>query len=62
VYIRQILDMPALTPNQMAARAEFEAQRLAGGGSEISQGGTQGPVVAPQEEPVSNPDGEDDAE
>lgn len=62
VYIRQILDMPALTSEQMEARTAFEAGRLAAGGSEISQDGTQGPVVAPQEEPVSNPDGEDDAE
>lgn len=62
VYIRQVLDMPGLSPEQLEARRAFEALRLTqGAGGEISQGGTQGPVLPPQEEPVSDPDGEDDA-
>jgi len=62
--IRQMLDMPALTPEQEEARRAFEARRLTVGGAagEISQGGTQAPVVAPQEEPTHDPDGEDDAD
>lgn len=62
VYIRQVLDMPGLSPEQFEARRTFEALRLTqGSAGEISQGGTQGPVVAPQEEPAHNPDGEDSA-
>ena len=62
VYIRQLLDMPGLSSSQLEARRAFEALRLSrGAGSEISQGGTQAPVVPPQEQPTDDPDGEDDA-
>lgn len=62
VYIRQLLDMPGLSVSQLEARKAFEALRLSqGAGGEISQGGTQAPVVPPQEQPTDDPDGEDDA-
>lgn len=62
-YMREMLDMPLLTPEQVAARKAFEALRLTTTtpSADASQAGTQAPVTPPQEQPVDDPDGEDDA-
>lgn len=62
-YMREMLDMPLLTPEQIEARKTYEALRLTSTAptADISQEGTQAPVSPPQEQPVSDPDGEDDA-
>lgn len=61
-YLRGLGDAPLLTPAQAEKRRAFEDTRLTViGGSQASQGGTQAPTTPPQQQPVDDPDGEDDA-
>jgi hypothetical protein len=63
-YLRELGDAPLLTPAQVQARRAFEAARLiatAKATDSQAGGGSQAPTTPPQQEPVDDPDGEDDA-